>query len=79
MHTQNKEEKVLSIQCVPSMYITGVFIGGVMPPMYHYSFTLLQRSYSLNIPGRTRDFPITVWVRYSLERPTTPGGPLHPV
>ena len=49
-----------------------------MPPMYHYSFTLLQRSYSLNIPGRTRDFPITVWVRYSSERPTTPGGPLHP-
>ena len=49
-----------------------------MPSMYHYSFTLLQRSYSLNIPGRTRDFPITVWVRYSSEKPTTPGGPLHP-
>ena len=49
-----------------------------MPPMYNYSFTPLQRSYSLNIPGRTRDFTITVWVRYSSERPTTPGGPLHP-
>ena len=49
-----------------------------MPPMYHYSFTPLQWSYSLNIPGHTRDFPITVWVRYSSERPTTPGSPLHP-
>ena len=49
-----------------------------MPPMYHYSFTLLQRSYSLNIPGHARDLPITVWVRYSSARPTTPGGPLHP-
>ena len=49
-----------------------------MPPMYHYSFTLLQRSYPLNIPRRTRAFPITVWVRYSSERPTTPGGRLHP-
>ena len=49
-----------------------------MPPMYNYSFTPLQRSYSLNIPRRTRDFPIIVWVRYSSEKPTTPGGPLHP-
>ena len=49
-----------------------------MPPMYNYSFAPLQRSYSLNILGRTCDFPITVWVRYSSERPTTPGGPLHP-
>ena len=72
-------EKVLSLFHVSHQWtLQGVFIGGVMPPMYHYSFTPLQRSYSLNIPGRTRDFPITVWVRYSSERPTTPGGPLHP-
>ena len=64
----------LSHQCT----LQRVFIGGVTPPMYDYPFTPLQQSYSLNIPGRTRDFPITVWVRYSSERPTTLGGPLHP-
>ena len=49
-----------------------------MPPMYNYSFTPLQRSYTRNIPGRTRDFHITAWVRYSSEGPTTQGGPLRP-
>jgi len=45
-----------------------------MPPMYNYSFTPLQRSYTRNISGRTRDFHITAWVRYNSEGPTTPGG-----
>ena len=46
--------------------------------MYNYSFAPLQRSYSRNIPGRTRDFQIPAYVRYSSEGPTTPGGPLRP-
>ena len=49
-----------------------------MPPMYNYSFAPLQRSYSRNIPGRTRDFQIPAYIRYSSEGPTTPGGPLRP-
>ena len=49
----------LSIQCVPSINITGVFIGGVSPPKYNYSSAPLQRSYSQNIPGCTRNFPTT--------------------
>ena len=62
----------------PSIIVMSVFIGGVTPPMYNYYFTPLQRSYTRNIPGRTRDFHITAWVRYSSEGPTTPGGPLRP-
>ena len=46
--------------------------------MYNYSFAPLQRSYSRNITGCTRDFQIAAYVRYSSEGPTTPGGPLRP-
>jgi len=46
--------------------------------MYNYSFAPLQQSYSRNIPGRTCDFQIPAYVRYSSEGPTTPGGPLRP-
>ena len=49
----------LSLFNIPSMNITGVFIGGVTPPTYIYSSILLQRPYSWNIPGRTHNFPIT--------------------
>ena len=48
--------------------LQGVFIGGVKPPMYNYSFAPLQRSYSRNISGRTRDFQIPPYVRYSSEQ-----------
>ena len=58
--------------------LQGVFIGGVTPPMYNYSFAPLQRSCFRNIPGRIRDLQIPAYVRYSSERPTTPGGPLRP-
>ena len=50
----------LSIQCVPSMYITKVFIGGDPPPKCNYYPMPLQRLYSQNIPGRTRNFLITI-------------------
>ena len=46
-----------------------VFIGGVTPPTYIYSSTPLQRSYSWNIPGCTRNFPNTSSVRYSQTGP----------
>jgi len=46
--------------------------------MYNYSFAPLQRSYSRNIPGCTRDFQIPAYVRYNSEGPTTPSGPLRP-
>jgi hypothetical protein len=42
------------------MNITGVFIGGVLPPKRNYYSASLQRSYFHNIPGRTRNFSITV-------------------
>ena len=42
------------------MYITWVFIDGVLPPKYNYYPMSLQWSYSQNIPGRTRNFPITI-------------------
>ena len=45
--------------------------------MYNYSFAPLQRSYSRNIPGCTRDFQIPAYVQYSSEGPTTLGGPLR--
>ena len=40
------------------MNITEVFIGGVSPSKCNYYSTYLQRSYSQNVPGRTRNFPI---------------------
>ena len=42
------------------MYITEVFIGGDPPPKYNYYPMPLQRSYSQNIPGRIRNFLITI-------------------
>ena len=51
------------------MNIKEVFIGSVTPPMYNYSSTPLQRSYSWNIPGCTRNFPNTSSVRYSQTGP----------
>ena len=41
------------------------------------TITLLH-PYNGHIPGRTRDFQIPAYVRYSSEEPTTPGGPLRP-
>ena len=40
------------------MNITEVFIGGISPSKCNYYSTYLQRSYSQNVPGRTRNFPI---------------------
>ena len=68
----------LSLFNIPSMNITGVFIGGVTPPTYIYSSILLQRPYSWNISGRTRNFPNTRSVRYSSDGPTTVDNPLRP-
>ena len=57
MHAKPSGKFSLSIPCVPSMF---VFIGGVSPSKCNYYSTSLQQSYSQNIPGRTRNFPITV-------------------
>jgi len=48
---------------------TGVFIGGVLPSEYNYTSALLQRLYSHNISGRTRNFLKTSLVRYSSDGP----------
>jgi hypothetical protein len=49
----------LSIQCVPSMWTTWVFIGGISPSKCKYYSKPIQRSYSQNILGRTSNFLIT--------------------
>ena len=59
-HAKPSRECSLSIPCVPSMNITGIFIGGVSPSKCNFYSTSLQRLYFQNIPGRTCNFPITV-------------------
>ena len=68
-HVKLSREYFLSIQCVPSMNNTCVFICGVSPSEYNYTSALLQRLYSQNISGRIRNFPKTSLVRYSLDGP----------
>ena len=60
MHAKPSGKFFLSIPCVPSMNIIRVFIGGVSPSKCNYYSTSLQWSYSHNISGHTRNFPITV-------------------
>jgi len=68
----------LSIQCPHQWTLQGVFIGGVTPPTYIYSSTLLQWPYSWNITGHTRNFSNTSSVCYSSDGPTTADIPLRP-
>jgi len=68
MHTQNKKERFSLFNVSHQWLLHEVFIGGVTPLMYNYSFAPLQRSYSRNISGRTRDFQIPPYVRYSSEQ-----------
>jgi len=74
--TPNQVESSLSILCVPSKRITGVFIGGVSPFECKYYSKPLQRSYSQNIPGLTRNFPITTVSGLQLRRAPLPGATL---
>ena len=71
--TPNQVESSLSILCVPSKWITKLFIGNVSPSECKYYSKPLQWSYSHNIRGLTCNLPITTVSGLQLRQAAPPG------